>query len=320
SAPASDHLNQKWTIESRAKRSSKIISLGQYSIFACFFTHCENEDGNLARANIKQALGRFILGAYRDTTLIILMVAAAASLALGIKTEKLMMTDSDMTDLGTMRYFLGIEVKQRTHFIFIGQCKYAQEMLEKFNMDQCNSVHNPAVLGLNLTKDEEGTKVDGTIYRQMVGGLMYLTTKCPDLMFIKWLDGVIACCVTIRSYWVNIIYSIDEEIGVFNWSNIQNRTINQGDLVVKYLKLYEKYHVPWRMIRSHVHKMLGKWFRVYPHIRDDLNKQSKLSFELMYDMVDRLWDLRVTTPLYEGRSFKTVQTSKDEEQVHYAES
>ena len=35
-------------------------------------------------------------------------------------------------------------------------------MLEKFNMDQCNLVHNPAVPGLKLTKDEEGTKVDGT--------------------------------------------------------------------------------------------------------------------------------------------------------------
>ncbi|GJW03796.1 reverse transcriptase domain, reverse transcriptase zinc-binding domain protein [Tanacetum coccineum] len=69
--------------------------------------------------------------------------------------KKSMMTDSDMTDLGTMRYFL---------------------------------VHNPAVPGLKLTKDEEGTEVDGTIYRQMVGSLMYLTTTCPDLMFIKYIS------------------------------------------------------------------------------------------------------------------------------------
>nr|GFC98046.1 uncharacterized mitochondrial protein AtMg00810-like [Tanacetum cinerariifolium] len=102
------------------------------------------------------------------------MVAAAASLALGIKTEEMfvgckksMMIDSDMTDLGTLRCFLGIEVKQRTDGIFIGQCKYTQEMLEKFYMDQCNSLHNLAVPDLKLTKDEKGTEVDGTIYRQM---------------------------------------------------------------------------------------------------------------------------------------------------------
>nr|GEW10232.1 histone H5, AT hook-like protein [Tanacetum cinerariifolium] len=60
----------------------------------------------------------FVLDAFRDTTLIILMVAAAASLALGIKTEEMfvvfknsMMTDLDMIDFGTMRYFIGIEVK-----------------------------------------------------------------------------------------------------------------------------------------------------------------------------------------------------------------
>ncbi|XP_076900844.1 uncharacterized protein LOC143555105 [Bidens hawaiensis] len=66
------------------------------------------------------------------------------------------------------------------------------------------------------------------------------------------------------------------------------RTVDKGDLVVEYLKLCEKYPVPWRMIRSHVHKMLGEWFSVHPHVREDLNKQSKLSFEFLYDMVDRL--------------------------------
>ncbi|GJS85878.1 4-hydroxy-3-methylbut-2-enyl diphosphate reductase, chloroplastic-like protein [Tanacetum coccineum] len=43
-------------------------------------------------------------------------------------------------------------------------------------------------------------------------------------------------------------------------SDIQNETIDQSDLVVKYLKLCEKYHVPWRMIRSHVHKTLGELY------------------------------------------------------------
>nr|GEX77161.1 uncharacterized mitochondrial protein AtMg00810-like [Tanacetum cinerariifolium] len=62
---------------------------------------------------------------------------------------------------------------ERMDVIFIGQCKYAQEMFENFNMDQCNPVHNPAVPGLKLTKDEEGTKVDGTIYMQMTSKSVY---------------------------------------------------------------------------------------------------------------------------------------------------
>ena len=98
--------------------------------------------------------------------------------------KKSMKIEFDMTDLGRMKYFLGIEVLQKADGIFITQRKYAQEILERFNMDQCNSVHNPVVPGFKLTKDEGGVEVDSTVYKQMVGSLMYLTATRPDLMFI----------------------------------------------------------------------------------------------------------------------------------------
>lgn len=74
--------------------------------------------------------------------------------------------------------------------------------------------------------------------------------------------------------------------------------LDQADLLVEYLNFCEKYPVPWRMIRSHVHKMLGDWFRIHPHVRDDLNAQSKLTFEFLYDVVNRLRELGVRIPLY----------------------
>ncbi|KAM2091234.1 hypothetical protein ACFX1T_029745 [Malus domestica] len=110
-----------------------------------------------------------------------------------------MMIEFDMTDLGKMRYFLGIEVLQRTDGIFISQRKYAQEILERFNMDRCNSVHNPLVPGFKLTKDERGIEVDSIIYKQMMGSLMYLTTTRPDLMFIVSLINRYMECPT-KSY------------------------------------------------------------------------------------------------------------------------
>ncbi|XVF59370.1 hypothetical protein PTKIN_Ptkin07bG0270300 [Pterospermum kingtungense] len=75
--------------------------------------------------------------------------------------------------------------------------------------------------------------------------------------------------------------------------------LDQADLLVEYLKLCERYPVPWRMIRSHVHKMLGDWFRIQPDVREDLNKQSRLTFEFLYSLVDRLRELGVRVPLYE---------------------
>ncbi|CAL2255656.1 unnamed protein product [Prunus armeniaca] len=95
-----------------------------------------------------------------------------------------MMIEFDMTDLGKMSYFLGIEVLQKTDGIFISQRKYAQEVLKRFNMDQCNPVQNPVVPGFKLMKDEDGVRIDSTLYKQMVGSLMYLIATRPDLMFI----------------------------------------------------------------------------------------------------------------------------------------
>ncbi|XP_030444110.2 uncharacterized protein LOC115666539 [Syzygium oleosum] len=74
--------------------------------------------------------------------------------------------------------------------------------------------------------------------------------------------------------------------------------LDQAELLVEYLKFCEKYPVPWRMIRSHMHKMLGDWFRIHPQVRDELNAQSKLTFEFLYGLVDKLRDLGLRIPLY----------------------
>ncbi|CAN6562924.1 unnamed protein product [Malus baccata var. baccata] len=74
--------------------------------------------------------------------------------------------------------------------------------------------------------------------------------------------------------------------------------LDQADLLVEYLTLCEQYHVPWRMIRAHVHSMLGEWFRIHPHIREDLNAQNILTFGFLYDIVNRLRELGASVPLH----------------------
>ena len=94
-----------------------------------------------------------------------------------------MQLELDMTDFGRMRYFLGIEVIQSDVRIFICQKRYAREMLTRFNMTECNSVRNPIVSATALSKDDEGTSVDATKFKQVVGSLMYLTVTRPYLVF-----------------------------------------------------------------------------------------------------------------------------------------
>eukprot|EP00268_Persea_americana_P068892 TRINITY_DN9688_c0_g1_i1.p1 TRINITY_DN9688_c0_g1~~TRINITY_DN9688_c0_g1_i1.p1 ORF type:complete len:612 (-),score=107.26 TRINITY_DN9688_c0_g1_i1:387-2222(-) len=93
-----------------------------------------------------------------------------------------MMTEFDMTDLGLMRYFLGIEVVQGAAGNFLYQKKYMLEILDKFEMKGCNSVGTPSSQDLMLTQKCSGKKVDATLYKQIVGSLMYLTATRPDIM------------------------------------------------------------------------------------------------------------------------------------------
>lgn len=97
--------------------------------------------------------------------------------------KKSMMMEFEMSDLGKMKHFLGVEVKQSVNGIFICQKRYAREVLARFGMEESNAVKNPIVSGTKLTKDENGEKVDATMFKQLVGSLMYLTVTRPDLMY-----------------------------------------------------------------------------------------------------------------------------------------
>ncbi|KAM0043888.1 putative RNA-directed DNA polymerase [Helianthus debilis subsp. tardiflorus] len=90
----------------------------------------------------------------------------------------------EMTDLGQMRFFLGIEVHQSNLGISLCQSQYAKAVLERFRMWESNSVNNPIVKGTVLTKAGVGEEVDATAYKRLVGSLMYLTVTRPDISYV----------------------------------------------------------------------------------------------------------------------------------------
>lgn len=82
-----------------------------------------------------------------------------------------------------MKYFLGIEVDQSTKGIFVCQQKYVVDIIKRFCMEDNNPAETPIPLGTKLSKQDEGTTVDSTLYKILVGSLLYLTTTRPDIMY-----------------------------------------------------------------------------------------------------------------------------------------
>ncbi|OIT23111.1 putative mitochondrial protein, partial [Nicotiana attenuata] len=88
-----------------------------------------------------------------------------------------------MTDLGLLHYFLGLEVKQGEDGVFISQRKYAIDLLKRFNMLNCKTVPTPINVNEKLQLEDGTEKVDGSYFRSLVGGLIYLTHSRPDISF-----------------------------------------------------------------------------------------------------------------------------------------
>jgi len=87
-----------------------------------------------------------------------------------------------MTNMGLMEYFLGLEVNQGEKGIFVSQERYAEEILNKFKMTNCNPILTLMEQGTKLSKFDGGDRVDANKYRSLVGSLRYLTSTRPDLL------------------------------------------------------------------------------------------------------------------------------------------
>ncbi|GJS30410.1 putative ribonuclease H-like domain-containing protein [Tanacetum coccineum] len=97
--------------------------------------------------------------------------------------EKLMKDKFQISSMGELTFFLGLQVQQRKKGIFISQDKYVHEILRKFNYTDVKSASTPTDLEKPLVKDADADDVDEHLYRSMIGSLMYLTTSRPDIMF-----------------------------------------------------------------------------------------------------------------------------------------
>ncbi|GKB88321.1 uncharacterized mitochondrial protein-like protein [Tanacetum coccineum] len=100
-----------------------------------------------------------------------------------IAFEKLIHEKFQLSSMGELTFFLGLQVQQKKDGIFISQDKYVDEILKKFMFTKVKTASTPIETQKPLLKDEDGEEVDVHMYSSIIGSLMCLTSSRPNIMF-----------------------------------------------------------------------------------------------------------------------------------------
>ena len=86
--------------------------------------------------------------------------------------EKMMANEFEMSMIGELSYFLGLQIKQLKNGTFMSQDKYIKDMIKKFGMNDSKAISTPMETNGNLDSDASGNMVDQKLYRSMIGSLL----------------------------------------------------------------------------------------------------------------------------------------------------
>nr|GEW23841.1 hypothetical protein [Tanacetum cinerariifolium] len=126
--------------------------------------------------------------------------------------EKLMNDKFQMSSMGELTFFLGLQVKKKNNGILISQDKYVAKILRKFGLTDGKLASTSIDTEKPLLKDPDGEDVDVHIYRSMIGSLMYLTLSRPDIMF-----AVCACTYFKVTLKVSHLHAVKRIFRLISW-------------------------------------------------------------------------------------------------------
>jgi hypothetical protein len=98
--------------------------------------------------------------------------------------QEMMKSEFQMSMMGELTFFLGIQVKQTKQGTFVHQAKYTNHLMKKFNMPELKPVSTSMSSAASLDPDKDGEAVDQREYRSMIDSLLYLTATRPDIQLV----------------------------------------------------------------------------------------------------------------------------------------
>ncbi|KAL0325747.1 UNVERIFIED_CONTAM: Retrovirus-related Pol polyprotein from transposon RE2 [Sesamum radiatum] len=162
-----------------------------------------------------------------------------------------MMKTFEMSDLGLMHFFLGIEINQEKEGIFICQRKYTETLLKKFKMESCKTVTTPLVTGEKYQKEDGSQKVDGSMFMQSPSQVHYAAAK----RILRYLRGTKDFGIWYKSTndaklvgytdsdWAGSVddmkstsgYTFSLGSGIFSWASKKQATVAQSSTEAEYI-------------------------------------------------------------------------------------
>lgn len=150
-----------------AKLNACLESLG--------FKRCPSEHAVYTR---KEGENNLIVAVYVDDLLV-----TGSDVSMIESFKKQMSQKFEMTDMGKLSYYLGVEVEQSKGCIKLKQTGYAKKIIEKAGLKDCNPTKYPMDPKEQIDKDEGGKTIDVTRYKSIIGGLRYLVHTRPDIAY-----------------------------------------------------------------------------------------------------------------------------------------
>nr|GEU68613.1 hypothetical protein [Tanacetum cinerariifolium] len=184
---------QGHTQEERIDYDEVFVPVLRIEAIRLFLAYASFKDFVVCQINVKSA---FLYGknekevyvcqppGFEDPNFLDRLYMVEKSMGLCIAFKKLMHEKFQMSSMGELTFFLGLQVKQKNDGIFISQDKYVGEILKKIGFTEVKNASTPMETQKPLLKNEDGEEVDVHMYRSMNGSLMYLTSSRPDIMFI----------------------------------------------------------------------------------------------------------------------------------------
>ena len=122
------------------------------------------------------------------------IIVGATNGSLFEEFAKSLHSEFEMSMMGELNFFLGLQIKQLKESTFINRAKYIRDLLKKYNLEYVKAKITLMGSSIKLDMDETGKPVDQTKYRGMIGFLLYLTASRPDIMYSVCLCARFQAC------------------------------------------------------------------------------------------------------------------------------